>query len=414
VSAARDDLKRVALALRGEYDQLLDQIAARVWETVPGYQQYVLEPADLRARIGDSVANVITCLLEGREPASGELSRAARNGERRALQGVSATAVIQSYRTAERILGDEFQGWCTRMQVRPASARAGRAALIRNLDLLERAMLDAYSEIQAQVEADQRLSEPTLFRRFAAGEAIDSAEIERLARAVGVDDPDGARFIAVAVAPRAPRDRTWLEQARHRLAAILGRASGTSVLSGTVERPGGTVVLLALPSDAPLDAAAHEVDDALGRVGDGDLRACLGGVARGLAMLGSACREALAALAATMPAAGEEAPRGVLLYIDTLLPVLLDRDPTLARQLADHCLGPLAGHTELLVTLRAHVEAHLSLSTTAAVLGVHKNTVTYRLSRIGDLTGLDLHDPNDLAQVVLALHARRALDRAPG
>lgn len=407
---AADDIARVARAMLGEHDQLLDAVMRRVWETVPGYPQYVLEPSDLRARVGESVSNVILCLLEGREPSAAELQRTARNGERRALQGLSATAVIQSYRTAERILGDEFQGWCSRMQVRAPSARAGRAALIGHLDKLERAMLDAYSEIQAQIEAEQRLSETSLFRRLASGQAIDAAEIERLAVAIGLTNHEYPGFIAVAVTARRLLDRAAIEQYRHRVAAALGQARGSTVLSGTVERPHRAVVLLALPwSDAP-ERLVRDVEDALARVDDGALWAGLGQVAPGLGVLGVSCREALSALEATIPAEHESAQARVALYTESLLEVLVRRDQGVARQIAEHYLGPLLDRPALLTTLRAHLSANLALSATAAALDVHKNTVAYRLRRIEDLTGLDLGRPRDVARVVVALEARRAED----
>jgi hypothetical protein len=416
-AGARDDLARVARAMLGEYDELLDAIAEQVWRTVPAYSQYVLEQSDLRDRIGDSVRNIITCLLEGREPSPAELAGSARNGERRALQGVAPMAVIQSFRTSERILGEEFQGWCARMQVRPASARAGRAALISHLDRLERTTLDAYSEIQAQVEADDRLSELTLFRRLAAGERIEPGDIERLAIAVGIADPDRTGFLAVAVGlrggePRAaePIDRTAIEQHRLRLAAALSDVVGTTVLSGTVGRPGGPIVLLALPwSDAP-EAIVRDIDRVLDRVGAGALRAAVGDASQGLAELRISSDQAMAALEATASAAGVAGRGGAaetMIYSDALLEVLIHRDPLIARQLADRYLDPLAGHAELLTTLRTHVDHHLSPSATADALGVHKNTVLYRLNRIAELTGLDLRRPRDVARLVVALDGAR-------
>jgi DNA-binding PucR family transcriptional regulator len=185
------------------------------------------------------------------------------------------------------------------------------------------------------------------------------------------------------------------------------------VLSGTVDRVGGAIVLLALNVERSRDIAA-DIDRALERVDAGALRASVGEVAYGLAQLGASCREALTALDATAAAAGEEAPRGTVRYSEALLPVLVHRDHELARQIADHCLAPLAEHPVLLETLRAHLRARLAPSTTASVLGVHKNTVAYRLQRISELSGLDLHDPHDIAHAVLALYARRELDRAGG
>lgn len=56
--------------------------------------------------------------------------------------------------------------------------------------------------------------------------------------------------------------------------------------------------------------------------------------------------------------------------------------------------------SELLKTLEAYFRCHGSPTAAAAVLHVHRNTLLYRLSRIREITGLDLDD----AEVRLALH----------
>jgi purine catabolism regulator len=55
---------------------------------------------------------------------------------------------------------------------------------------------------------------------------------------------------------------------------------------------------------------------------------------------------------------------------------------------------------ELLRTLEAFFTACCSPKEAAAILGVHRNTILYRLERIRDITGLDL----DAADVRLRLH----------
>jgi hypothetical protein len=63
----------------------------------------------------------------------------------------------------------------------------------------------------------------------------------------------------------------------------------------------------------------------------------------------------------------------------------------------------LARHTNLVGTLRAFVDAGFNVSKGAAALYVHPNTVTYRLRRITQLTGRDVHDLNDLLVLILSL-----------
>jgi sugar diacid utilization regulator len=63
----------------------------------------------------------------------------------------------------------------------------------------------------------------------------------------------------------------------------------------------------------------------------------------------------------------------------------------------------LARNTDLIGTLRAYVDAGFNVSKSAAALHAHANTVAYRLQRIKQLTGRDVHDLNDLLVLVLSL-----------
>lgn len=395
------EIARVGRAMRSEYAVLLDDIAGRVWRTVPAYSQFMLDPAELEARIGESVSLLIDCLIEDRAPTSAELDRVARVGERRALQGFSSTALIQSFRTSERVLGDEFQGWCHRMQVRPAIARAARATLVADLDLLERTMLEAYEEIRRQIEHDDRLSEPSLFRRLVDGVPIEAAEAASLAAAIGVVDPQHTPFLAAAV--RADVDRTGLDQVRHRLVTALTRRLGSTALSSTVEVASGQVVLLAVPWAGEADELVAPLTAAVDELGDGGVLTAIGIRAAGLSSLGASCLQAVRALE-TMRSDGANR---CIVYSDVLLDVLVRSAPLVAQQLAEHDLGPIA-NSNLLETLRAYVDHDLSPAASARAMGVHKNTILYRIRRVEELTGLVLHRPRDLARAVVALEALRA------
>ena len=77
---------------------------------------------------------------------------------------------------------------------------------------------------------------------------------------------------------------------------------------------------------------------------------------------------------------------------------------------AEQLLAPLErGGGALRSTLAAYLDAESSVAETAAVLGVHRNTVADRIDRVQRLLGVDLGDP----ETRLALHlATRALGRA--
>ena len=59
-------------------------------------------------------------------------------------------------------------------------------------------------------------------------------------------------------------------------------------------------------------------------------------------------------------------------------------------------LHPLSAHdsetnSELMQTLRAYLDADGSTTKTAATLFIHRNSLSYRLNRIGELLGVSLH-----------------------
>ncbi|MEU6326695.1 helix-turn-helix domain-containing protein [Streptomyces sp. NPDC047049] len=87
--------------------------------------------------------------------------------------------------------------------------------------------------------------------------------------------------------------------------------------------------------------------------------------------------------------------------------------PTEAQQHAQALLAPLAGSPPLLSTLHNWLSLHGSWDRTATALGIHRNTVRQRITRITGLLDTDLDDPDVRMELWFAL---RSLDRgaAPG
>jgi hypothetical protein len=88
------------------------------------------------------------------------------------------------------------------------------------------------------------------------------------------------------------------------------------------------------------------------------------------------------------------------------------------QNLVNHWIGSLIDydrehHSELLKTLFAYLNEFGALEATAAKLYVHRNSLRYRLTRIAELTGWDLNDPEHRFHLNLACRAwlvRQALD----
>lgn len=70
-------------------------------------------------------------------------------------------------------------------------------------------------------------------------------------------------------------------------------------------------------------------------------------------------------------------------------------------------LDPLDEQQLLLPTLDAYIDNQFNHNATARTLYVHRNTVTYRLSRIADLTGYDPQEPTGISTLMAARVARQ-------
>jgi hypothetical protein len=434
-----DAVLRVARSMVADFEEIIGEITDRVWRSVPAYPQVVVDRGDLSGQVRDSILNVLVCLMEDRSPSAAELDTAATNGERRALQGVAQAAIIQSYRNAERSLVDTFQARCARMQVPVGALRAGQQRIVAILDQLEGAMLRTYAQMQQRIATRTVLTEPDLMNRLVSGEPIDPGDLGRLVRTLGLDVADDARVVGLALglAPGAGRDPgdpvapgdepdddpEQVAEVRHHAVAHLAAVTGSTPLSGVVrEDDGRPVVVLAVPWARPVTDLGARLAAGLDRrrVAVAAVGA-VGEPRRGLAAVGGSCRQAIGALAVGRR---RGADREVVLFADVLLEVLALRDPRMVVNLQDRYLRPIAAHEHLVETLRVHLATDLSVPETARRLVVHPNTVAYRLRRVSELSGLDLHRVRDVARAVLAVeglglgisaqsHGSAALDEDP-
>ena len=88
--------------------------------------------------------------------------------------------------------------------------------------------------------------------------------------------------------------------------------------------------------------------------------------------------------------------------------------PSDALHFADDLLGPLESYdtehnANLVTTLEAYLAANGVLQRAAAAMSVHVNTLTYRLQRIRELTGVDMNDSDARLGLHLAVKIRQAV-----
>jgi sugar diacid utilization regulator len=195
-------------------------------------------------------------------------------------------------------------------------------------------------------------------------------------------------------------------------ARFAARRPGRAVLATAVAE--GVLVILQLDGDLPplegIAATRTEVQDVLDDLGGGALVAAIasrctaaGDYVRAYAEAGQVMR-CLQSFA--------EGERSLVLTADDLGPgrlFLASSSPAEADRFVQDALGPLLepGQTaiaDLLETLDVFFKSSRSVRNAAQHLGVHENTIRYRLARIQDLTGLAVgSDSGDELTAHLAL-----------
>ncbi|MBG0852321.1 helix-turn-helix domain-containing protein [Streptomyces spinoverrucosus] len=143
---------------------------------------------------------------------------------------------------------------------------------------------------------------------------------------------------------------------------------------------------------------------AAARLLKGGARAGVGDPLTGLADLGAAWQEATAAARAALaePRLGPVAEWSRIgpYRLLTALPPETAHDPVIAPLLSP-------AHHELARTAEVYLDCAGQAARTAAELGIHRQTLYYRLSRVEQLTGLDLDDGEDRLLLHMALKGAR-------
>ncbi|MEI7034860.1 helix-turn-helix domain-containing protein [Streptomyces pratensis] len=268
--------------------------------------------------------------------------------------------------------------------------------------------LSAAMEVAARIGAllyDEARAGADLSREFGAvltagpGRQHDTA-VAALREALGRDAEGLHAVVCVTPWPDATPSVRGVAAAAA-VAAVAAPGAGPGPDPG----PMSLAALIRLRSADRLDPALSAADRLRTSAGP----AATGGVAaarRGLDELTASWREATAAARAARaePRFGPVARWSAIgpYRLLTALPRPADtaRDPAVASLLAPP-------HRDLARTAEVFLDCAGQASRTAATLGVHRQTLYYRLSRIQQITGLDLNDGEDRLLLHMALKGER-------
>jgi len=261
------------------------------------------------------------------------------------------------------------------------------------------------SRSKAVREAEKRLKGDLLSALI--GSSLSPRDASLWVQTMGLDLAEAHVALRFAWDSAYPPSRRRLETlvngeiARRNLKAIASSLETEVVLFVEAERlPGRPEAALALGEAVLAGGAAEQPDH--------PMRCGIGAPADDLGEWNTSFRQAGQALEMARRL-GEKKP----LYFPDLsvyrLLLQIEQSPELIA-FQEEMLGPLLayeGGRELLRTLEAYFEKNGNLSQTAEALFVHRNTLLYRMDRIGEITHLDLDRSETRLAVQLALHIAR-------
>ncbi|HWU23854.1 MAG TPA: helix-turn-helix domain-containing protein [Nocardioides sp.] len=378
------DLSRRLLA---DAERLGRLMADRICAEIPEYAARPDDRASVDASCTDNVRYILG-QLAGDRPVSLDSPRA--TGATRAAQGFPYAAVLQAFRIGGRYVWEllvEHAG----PEEQEVLLRAAADIWAVSDDLAVH-VTDAYRRALAD-----RVRRDTQQRSVVVGALLDGDPGGMQGENVLALD-GGRGFVVVAAETPGPGQDALGDVER-----LLRRTNVASAWRLDRDHQEGVVALRVGYDVDALTASLAEL--ATGRVGVSRVFTSLEDTTR-------ARQQARVACAAATPGAV-----AVVRFEQHPLAVLLASSPDQARQLAEAVLGPvlaLPGEDRDVVieTARTWLAVGGSTSTAARELHVHRNTVRYRVRRLEEVTGRDLAQPVDAAELYVALECARILGLA--
>jgi len=400
------------VALRAALEQRLEAMAEEATERivleVPAYRA-----ADAQFR-GDIRAHVIAHLRANLESldADREVSREdllfVRPHAARRARRVSVTEFVQAFYVGERVLWDTALGLAHDDESRRA-ALALASHLPRYFEVATTHAAEVYLETQEQLATTGERIRRDLLEDLLAGRELEPGPRLDAARAAGL--VDGTPLVVISATPSVtPID----EQLMRGGAAALARTIGGRTLPLAVVRQDEIVVVVPAANDLQ-ETIAGRLADVQHRLADAGLplAVAVSTTVSGLAQIPDAYRES-----STIRIARGSAPGVVALAeLSAFEYLTLRADPTTSRLIPpavhEFVAQDLADGGPLIATLREYVACDLNARRAAENLHIHVNTAHYRLSRIAERTGYDLHRVSDLIEILIAARLADAELGAP-
>jgi PucR C-terminal helix-turn-helix domain/GGDEF-like domain len=383
-----DQLERDAQAIAG-------RMMVAVRDEVDEYRA-VRDPAfveEVLAHAVDHVLAFVRCGRAGRHPAGDELEFVRARGARRARELMPLDALLETYLIGQRVVWEAIVAAAGETPAGMRTAQELTAFTFRYTHAINVAVAQAYLRESRAVASERERGRRDLLDHLLAGRPPGPEE-ERRAETLGLR-PDGDHVVVVAVGDDEGLVVRALARAEPEDPFVIARHGEVVAIVPVYARRGPRELRHALARTG--ERLVHSRGVSL-RAGVSSVCSGLGDVGRGHAEAARALRHAGAGAVVAI----EEIPLFEYLAgsadetVQRLIPIgtasLVDADRRAGGALAS--------------TLRAYADCDLNVARTAERLGVHPNTVHYRLRRVQDLSG---RDPRRFAELVELLTALRLL-----
>jgi hypothetical protein len=384
-------------ALDARLDELADAATQLILTEIPGYRDAT--PAlrdDVRAHVLSHLRISLTTFGEAR-PVTREELLFVRGHAAKRVGHIPIAEFVNAFYVGERVLWEAALASAHDDDSRRA-ALAFASHLPRYFEVATTHAAEVYIEAEEQLAATGERIRRDLLEDLVAGLPLAGGPRMDAARAAGLE-PGVPCLVVSAAATPSPDDESLLRSA----ATALARAIGGVLAPLTVVRH-GKIDLVARAPERGADEVRQRLERAQRRLEGGGLPLAIGvsTVVNGLGQIADAYREAELARASLDSAPGVVALTGMSAF-DYLT---LRRDPTASRLIP----APIREFVDedvrqggvLIATLSAYVASDLNARRAAELLHIHVNTAHYRLGKIAERTGCDLHRFSDLAEILIA------------
>jgi hypothetical protein len=411
-----------APVLRPVLPGLADETIAAIAREVPDYERAMEGAFGQIVRLGVEVAfNRFVDLIADPAPDAGEARETYVDlGRGEYHSGRSLDALLAAYRVGARLAWRRFVDVGVAADLPPEAIYALGEAIFAYIDELSGLSAAGYAEEQSASAGETERRRRRLVRMLVQDPAPAEEAIRTAAAAAGWVLPRQVAALVAATVERPAEPGAGAiaegaaipgEEIVDTIAARLARKLGTGAIGAAA---GGAATVIVPDPDAPgrrkqIEAAISDGPVALGPTTGWAT------VARSAQRAAAAHRLVVAgrirAGAAKPGSSGSRAQGSGLVVADEhLAQLLLAADPSLAGELAQSRLAPLAElpkvqRRRLEATLRAWLDRPGQVQAVAAELKVHPQTVRYRLRKLRDLFGTSLDDPEGRFELQLALRS---------